>query len=121
MKIDNFIEKHFYWILAAIVIAVVVVYRKTLFPTLSLKIPGNKPDQPKIDPATGLDKSKTLKKGSTGPEVKALQNALNSLGQNPALTVDGNFGSKTESSLLLFAGVSETTLNKFTALTGAKF
>lgn len=123
MKIDKFVDEYFYWILAAIVAVVIFVYRKELFPTLNLpgKVDKKEPLQDAASSAgNGLDVNKTLQKGSTGPEVVALQKALNKLGANPKLTEDGNFGAKTESSLLLFAGITKTSLKQFTALTGEK-
>ena len=44
--------------------------------------------------------SRLLKKGSSGSDVKALQELLNQLGA--ALTVDGEFGSKTETAVKAF-------------------
>ena len=44
--------------------------------------------------------SRLLKKGSSGADVKTLQELLNQLGA--ALTVDGDFGSKTESAVKAF-------------------
>ena len=38
----------------------------------------------------------TLRRGSTGSEVRTLQTALNKLGANPQLVVDGSFGPGTE-------------------------
>lgn len=46
----------------------------------------------------------TLKRGSKGDGVKALQRFLNWYNPTLALVVDGNFGSKTESSLESFQG-----------------
>ena len=52
--------------------------------------------------------SRLLKNGSTGADVKALQELLNQLGA--ALDVDGQFGSKTESAVKAFqkkAGIKQ--------------
>jgi hypothetical protein len=127
----KFIDKYFWYILAVITVVVVAVYRKSLFP--NLVIPGIDPKKDgggEVDPKTGkvqkpeivdgLNINKILKRGDTGPEVKALQAALNNNGASPVLTVDGQFGKKTESALLLQAGVTEVSLKKFQALTGLK-
>ena len=53
-----------------------------------------------------------LKKGSKGSLVRSLQVALNSLGADPALTVDGIFGSKTEAELLNQTGSSSIQSSK---------
>lgn len=120
----KFIDKYFWLIIAAITIVVVVAYRKTLLPTLNIpfidKKDDNKTANNKKDPETGLDMQKILKRGGTGPEVKALQAALNQNGASPVLTADGIFGAKTESALLLQAGVTEISLKQFQALTGIK-
>ena len=44
----------------------------------------------------------TLKNGSKGTQVKALQRALNTAGAKPALKSDGKFGSKTEAAVKAF-------------------
>ncbi|WP_052269642.1 peptidoglycan-binding domain-containing protein [Leisingera sp. ANG-M6] len=44
----------------------------------------------------------TLKNGSKGPQVKALQRALNTAGAKPALKTDGKFGRKTEGAVKAF-------------------
>ena len=52
--------------------------------------------------------SRLLKKGSKGTDVKALQELLNQLGAS--LTVDGEFGSKTEAAVIAFqknAGIKQ--------------
>jgi len=45
-----------------------------------------------------------LKNGSKNDNVRTLQSALNRLGQDPALVVDGIFGSKTQASLKAYTG-----------------
>lgn len=44
----------------------------------------------------------TLKNGAKGPQVKALQSALNTAGAKPALKTDGKFGNKTEAAVKAF-------------------
>ena len=56
---------------------------------------------------TKADFDKVLKKGSTGKEVEILQRALKQL------TVDGNFGAKTETRLKKVMKVTETSLNNY--------
>ena len=53
------------------------------------------------------DWNKVLKKGSKGIEVKILQKALNQL------TVDGDFGDKTETRLKNVMNVTETSINNY--------
>lgn len=55
-----------------------------------------------------------LKKGMDVPEVGTLQEILNFKGAS--LTVDDNFGQKTEDALLSIAGKKETTLNAMSSL-----
>jgi len=50
---------------------------------------------------------KVLKKGSVGREVEVLQTALKTL------TVDGNFGDKTEARLKKVMNVTETSINQY--------
>jgi M6 family metalloprotease-like protein len=45
---------------------------------------------------------RTLRKNSIGSMVKTLQCILNSVGANPTLQVDGNFGTKTETAVKAF-------------------
>ena len=54
-----------------------------------------------------------LKKGSTGTEVKALQNFLNTVIQVPfnKLVVDGNFGTLTEEALKRYNGKTQVSLS----------
>ena len=56
--------------------------------------------------STGLDRNKTLKKGSKGSEVRALQTLLK-------IKVDGDFGRNTENALFTQKGVKQITLNQF--------
>lgn len=44
----------------------------------------------------------TLQRGSSGPEVRALQERLNALGASPPLDVDGEFGRRTEAAVIAF-------------------
>lgn len=57
-----------------------------------------------------LDSNKVLKKGVSGAEVKELQRLLG------GLTVDGAFGSNTENRLKTVKGVTQITLNQYSAL-----
>ncbi|MDP3235654.1 MAG: peptidoglycan-binding protein [Myxococcales bacterium] len=43
-----------------------------------------------------------IRKGATGPEVSRLQELLNARGASPALSVDGDFGAKTEEAVRAF-------------------
>jgi hypothetical protein len=57
---------------------------------------------------SSLNRSLTLKKGSKGSEVRALQKKL-------GVEADGDFGSKTESALVKAKGVKSISLEKFDA------
>ena len=58
----------------------------------------------------------SLKKGDKGNEVKKLQQALNLQGAN--LTVDGDFGQKTQDALLSITGETEIkSLSQFNKIT----
>lgn len=56
---------------------------------------------------TKPDWNKVLKKGSVGREVEVLQTALKTL------TVDGNFGDKTEARLKKVMNVTQTSINEY--------
>lgn len=56
--------------------------------------------QHKTDKGKGT--TPTLRRGSTGPAVKKLQEALNARGAEPPLKVDGIFGPKTEAAVRAF-------------------
>ena len=59
--------------------------------------------QPAPTATTYILGSRSLKKGSTGSDVKTLQELLNQLAiVTPALEVDGDFGSKTEAAVKAF-------------------
>ena len=45
-----------------------------------------------------------LQRGSSGPEVEALQQRLNARGAAPQLVVDGVFGARTEAAVIAFQG-----------------
>jgi|GEM_PF-4993149 len=62
-----------------------------------------KPSQPAPVAPVVLNKNLKLRKGSKGAEVRELQRLL-------AITIDGDFGTKTESALLARKGVKEITL-----------
>lgn len=64
------------------------------------------------DPAKA-DKSRLLGRGHKGLEVRLLQQRLNRDGASPKLSVDGDFGPKTESALMAVKDVSEITLNEY--------
>ena len=67
--------------------------------------------QPAPTATTYILGSRSLKKGSTGSDVKTLQELLNQLAiVTPALEVDGDFGSKTEAAVKAFqkkAGIKQ--------------
>lgn len=64
--------------------------------------PSPKPSPtPKPTPKPSIPLTQTLKRGSTGSQVKILQTRLNELGFNCG-AVDGIFGSATESAVILF-------------------
>jgi hypothetical protein len=62
----------------------------------------------------GLNRSKTLAKGSEGDEVRELQKMLNQIGAG--IEPDGIFGDQTEGALVYFKGINETTLEMFESL-----
>ncbi|MBR5289328.1 MAG: peptidoglycan-binding protein [Clostridia bacterium] len=64
-------------------------------------IPKGLYDDKTIKNAARIKQVATLKKGSTGPEVKALQEKLKALGYDPG-TIDGNYGTKTVSAVKAF-------------------
>ena len=64
-------------------------------------IPKGLYDDKTIKNAARIKQVATLKKGSTGPEVKALQEKLKTLGYDPG-TIDGNYGTKTVSAVKAF-------------------
>lgn len=59
-------------------------------------------DLGKPDGAKPLKTNPVLSKGAKGDEVRRLQGLLNSKGANPTLTLDGDFGAKTEKAVKAF-------------------
>lgn len=59
-------------------------------------------DLGKPDGAKPLKTNPVLRKGAKGDEVRRLQGLLNAKGANPKLTLDGDFGAKTEKAVKAF-------------------
>lgn len=112
-------KKVLYAVVAVALIAAAVLYFKKQQQNKKVKsLLGIEPDPDENPEATtavsqgsfigSIDQSKILAQGSRGTEVRALQEALNSRGQD--LNVDGIFGKDTLTALQYEYGVSEISL-----------
>jgi hypothetical protein len=126
---------YIYIAIAVIILAIIALYWKQIFGAkpkpapknnlLSNKIPknagaggatiGSKSPIPLVGKtgvtSGGLDDTKILSLGSTGPEVKELQQLMNSIDSNNHIDVDGVFGPDTLSELKAVAGVESVKLS----------
>jgi len=127
----EFINKYKWWILATIIIIAIIIILWKRKPT---KAPASEQSEWTSTGATasggggGLSSTKCqqqsvfpLKIGSTGKQVGALQKFINSVPSSTKLTVDCDFGAKTEANVLAGIGTKEVSLGAYKAYNIYKF